>query len=290
MRTQDFDDAETHGENTKPTATTTTTTTAAPAAAAGNGGSALAAMPTQPPVQQTIDPFALYLKSEDGGAAFFEGDYVFFNGQTGVWSRGSEKELIGATMPFLFLMHEIWIGWIKLADGKIVGREGGRIVDGYQRLSREALDDFEERRWPFNRRGEREDPWKKVTYLPMRCMEDGKPVVYGPFSDSARGAIKNFVAVYRRSDRAGKLPVGLLKNRSFQNQSGGVTFVPVFEIAGWEYLDGQPTPEPQPVAVPIAPPVAVPIAAPAKAGEAKAIVASKPKRGELGDMGDEIPF
>jgi hypothetical protein len=256
MHTQDFEDAidELDGKT------------------ADTDGTALA----QPPARQLINPYDLYLQREEGGAVFFEGDYVFFNGQTGKWSRGPEKELISATVPFLCNIQEIYIGWLKFVDSKTF-REIGRIIDGYVRPPREALDDLDQRYWPVNRRGEREDPWKKVTYLPMRCMQDGEPVVYGPFSDTARRAIKSFVAIYCRSDRAGKLPVVLLENRSFQNQSGGTTYVPELKIVGWEYWDGQPAPEPQPV--PLPPP------APAKPA-AKAL----PKRGELNDFDDEVPF
>ena len=214
-----------------------------------------------------------------GDTVFFEGDYIFFNGQTGKWSRGADKELIGSTTPFLCNMREICVGWLKFVDGK-TDRQVGRIIDGYVRPPREALDDQEEQRWPFNRRGEREDPWKKVTYLPMRCMEDGAPVVYGPFSDTARRAIKSFVAVYRRrSEHDGKMPVVLLESRSFPNTSGGTTYVPTFKDAGWEYWDAAPAPEVRPV--PLPPP------APAKPATAKL---AAPVDARRSDMDDDIPF
>jgi hypothetical protein len=247
--------------------------TAKPDTPPTDGGTALAQSPAQP----LIHPLDLYLQREDGDIAFFEGDYVFFNGQTGKWSRGSDKEPINATVPFLCNMHEIHIGWLKFVPDSKPERKIGRIVDGYVRPAREALDDLEEQYWPVNRRGDREDPWKRVTYLPMRCMEDGAPVVYGPFSDTARRAIKSFIAIYRRSNRAGKFPVVLLETGSFPNKAGGTTFVPEFKIIGWEYWSGQPAPEPQPVTPP--PP------APAKPS-----VKALPKRGELSDMDDEIPF
>jgi hypothetical protein len=203
--------------------------------------------PANVPAQQTIDPFALYVRNEGGGGAFFSGDYVFFNGQSGEWSRGSDKESIGATVTFLCNMQEIHIGWIKLAaDAKPV-REIGRIIDGYQRLPREALDAPRRRDWPVVR-GEPQDPWKMVTYLPMRCMEDNEAVVFGPFSETARRAVADFVSIYRRADRAGKFPVVLLESRNFPNKSGGTTYVPDFKIVGWEFWDGQPAPEVQPVA------------------------------------------
>ena len=113
-----------------------------------------------------------------------------------------------------------------------------RVLDRRLRAAaaRDQLDDLEERDWPLNRRGKREDPWKKTTYLPMRCMEDDENVVFGPFADTQRKAIRSFVGVYRRSDRDGKDPVVLLENRSFENQSGGTTYVPTFKIVDWAVL------------------------------------------------------
>jgi hypothetical protein len=237
---------------------------------------ATTAAPATVPAQRLVDPFALYLRNEGGGGAFFAGDYLNFNGQTGIWTR--DKQPIGATVPFLVNMHEIYIGWIKfIKDSKPV-HEIGRIIDGYQRLPREALDEADEGNWP-SVHGKPQDPWKQVTYLPMRCLEDDEAVVYGPFSFTARKAVADFVAVYRRADRGGKFPVVLLESRSFQNQSGGMTYVPELKIVGWEFWEAD-TPAPEIPPVPPPPPVAA--AKPALVAP-KAITAR-------GDMDDEIPF
>jgi hypothetical protein len=193
--------------------------------------------PANVPAPQTIDPFALYVRNEGGGGVFFEGDYLNFNGQTGVWSRGINKKPIGATVSFLCNMHEIHIGWIRLFKDDKPRREIGRIIDGYQRLPRKVLGDNDKRDWPLDQRGEPKDP----------------------FSETARKAVADFVDTYRRRDRAGKFPVVLLESRNFKNQSGGLTYVPAFKIVGWEYWNGEPAPEVQPVALPAAssPPKAI---------------------------------
>jgi hypothetical protein len=239
---------------------------------------ATTAAPATVPAQQMVDPFALYLRNEGGGGGFFAGDYLNFNGQNGIWTRN--KKEIGATVPFICNMHEICIGHVKfIKDGKPI-HEIGRIIDGYQRLPRAALGDTDEEAWGVNSRGEPQDPWKEVTYLPMRCMEDDEAVVYGPFSPTARKAVADFVAVYRRADRAGKFPVVLLENRSFPNKSGGTTYVPDSKIVGWEYWDDVPAPEIQPI---------VPPPPPAAATTKPALVAPKAITAR-GDMDDEIPF
>jgi hypothetical protein len=242
-----------------------------------------AAVPALASAQQLIDPFDLYLKNEEGGP-FFDGDFANFNGQTGVWTRA--KEPIGATTLFLVNMCAIWLGHVKLVDGKIVDRRIGRLTDGYVRTPVNELPDRDQRYWPLNRQREREDPWKPTTYLPMRCLEDDKPVVYGPFAPTHLTAIKRFVANYKRKraehvDRAGKFPVVLLESSNFDNRSGGVTYVPEFNIVDWQFWDGQPAPEPPPVPLPSLPPAQVsPMAAKLAA----------PANAKRADMDDEIPF
>ena len=118
-----------------------------------------------------------------------------------------------------------------MVDGKRVDRQIGRVFDGYVPPAREALDDLDRRCWPLNKRGEREDPWLETSCLPLRSLEDGEMVVFSPLSKTARKALGDFVGVYRRADRNGKFPIVVLKSR----QSGGLTYVPLFEIIGWGF-------------------------------------------------------
>lgn len=239
---------------------------------------------TAPPGTRLVDPFEMFAQTE-GGSTFFEGDYIQLNGQTGAWSRGFDKEPIGATTSFLCNMNELHVGWIKMVDGKTDDRRIGRVFDGYQRPPRETLGDLDERRWPFNRKGEREDPWKEAIYLPMRCLDDGESVVFAPLNMTGRRELAKFIKVYCRANRKGRYPVVSLETRSFENQSGGQTYVPVFRILGWEFWDGEPAPTPAPVQVPIAPAAAAPpqkaLAAPDK---------TRPDDDSFSDTDDEILF
>jgi hypothetical protein len=237
---------------------------------------------TVPPGKRLVHPLDLYLEREAGGTDFFEGDFLNFNGQTNEWTRGPDKEPVGATVPFLVNLAGLAVGRVKIVDGKIVDREIGLVRDGYQRKPREELDDYDESCWRTDKRGKRTDPWLNTTYVPMRCLEDGEPVVYGPFSDSARNAIKQFVKTCRRTDLDGKDPIVLLRSTNFKNTHGGVTYKPHFEIVGDDYWEpGIPASPMTPIAVPaVAPAAAKPIA--------KAVIKELPKRKD--DMDDEIPF
>jgi len=170
-----------------------------------NGGASVPAtttdMPAAPPGHRWVNPLDHYLANEPGGSGFLvDGEFLNLNGQGGEWLIGREKRPIGATTPFLVHVEGMAIGHVKLVDGKIAEREIGLVAEGYQRKEREELDDFKEHTWPLNRRGEREDPWKKTTYLPMRSMEDDEPVVFGPIAPTQLNAIKQFVAVVRRTE------------------------------------------------------------------------------------------
>jgi hypothetical protein len=252
----------------------------------GGGDAAPATTPATVPAQQLVNPLEHYVKSEGGGSAFFEGDYLNFNGQSGTWTLGADKDPVDADAQFLCNIHEIHVGWIQFVkDGKPL-REIGRIIDGHQRKPRKELGDSDEEDWPV-KHGEPQDPWRMVTYLPMLMLGEGDnndPVVYSPFSMTARKAVADLVDVYCRSERNGKFPVVKLGERNFLNKSGGTTYVPDFTIIGWEFWNGEPVPEVAPV--PISPPAPAPTAT-ASPAPAKAIAARKDLRG---DMDDEIPF
>jgi len=237
---------------------------------------------TPPPGMRLVDPLDLYLEREAGGPDF-DGDFLNFNGQTGGWTRGRDREAIGATVPFLVNLPGMAVGHVKLVDGKIVDHAIGLVREGFQRKPREELDDYDESCWPTNKRGEPIDPWKKTTYLPMRCLEDGEPVVYGPLAPTHLAAIKQFVKTCRRTDLDGKCPMVLLGSTNFKNQHGGVTYKPDFKIIGEDYWEpGIPAPPMTPVAVPITPPPS-----PATAKLAAPVKAKPPGRN---NMDDEIPF
>ena len=247
-------------------------------AAAASSTTALTTAVTAPPSTRFVHPLDLYLEREPGGGGFLiDGEFITINGQTGAWARGSNKEPISATTPFLVNLNGMAIGRVKLVDNEIVDREIGLVAEGYERKARAKLGDCDERRWPIDKRtNKRVDPWKPTTWLPMRCMEDDKLVVFGPLAPTQLEAIKRFVSVCRRTDRGGKDPLINLVSESFPIRHGGVTYKPVFKIIGWEYWEpGVPAPQPRPIAVPIASP---------------SPPATPRKRGAVDDMDDEIPF
>jgi hypothetical protein len=114
-------------------------------------------------------------------------------------------------------------------------------------------------------------------YLPMKGA-DGEVCAFSATGGGAIEEVADFVAMYRRADRSGKLPVVLLGSRSYEHKEFGYDiFVPVLKLVGWDYWKpSQPAPPLRLIMVPIAPPAPATKAALAKS--------------ERSDMDDEIPF
>ena len=280
MKTEDFEDAETSGGNTKPTTDAENGEKIKPAA--GNGGTAPAvphepavpaaeALPAAPPGMKLVDPFAQYAASE--GDSFFNGDWVLLDQKKG-WVRGQKKEPIGATEAFVANMREARHGWIKFAkgDGEGVERRTALIIERPELPPCPACGDT------TDEHDDKRCDWRPAVYLPLRSVTD--PADVACFSGSGKGARKAVaqlcgICARPGSDRQGKDPVLLLESRSFENTSGGTTTWPILKKIDWEFfVPGQPAPPVTPIAVPIAPPT-------------KAAAKALPKRG---DMDDEIPF
>ena len=252
-------------------------TASKPATATAPATAKAAAAPTAPPGTKLVDPFAHYAASE--GDSFFNGDYVQLDQKLG-WVRGEAKKPLDGTEAWVADMQDARHGYIKFSADGPATRKTARILESPEPPPREACGDNDKLDWPM-RGGERRDPWQPVVYLPMRSVADPDDVVcFTGTGKGARKAMAQLCRIYARpgADRQGKDPVILLEGRSFQNDSGGTTTWPIFKMIGLDYFTpGTPAPPVQSIAIPIAPP-------------AKPTVGALPKRGELGDMDDDIPF
>jgi hypothetical protein len=243
-----------------------------------------------------VDPFAHYAASE--GDAFFDGDYVKLDQKLG-WICGQEKRLIGATETFVAAMHEARHGWIRFAKADDESTERHtELIMVKPELSLCSACGGTAREHDDN---PKQCDWQPVVYLPLRSATNSNDdaICFTGTGKGARKALEQLCGSYRRpsTDRQGKSPVLILKSRSFQNGSGGITAWPVFKIVGWEFFTpGVPALEPTLVAVPIAPPSSpatpklaerTPELAARIDGGVFAGAAQTPKRD---DMDDEIPF
>jgi hypothetical protein len=248
------------------------------AAAAETGGAdvpaaAKADTPPVPPGHKLVDPFAHYAQLE-GGEAFFDGDYVKLDQDTG-WIRGQGKAPIGATEAFVAKMHEARHGHIKFAksDGESVKHRTELIMECPELPPCPACGNI------ADEHDDKRCDWRPAVYLPLRSVTDPSEVLcFTGNGLGARRALAQLCRSYARegADHQGKSPTILLETRSFKNNAGGTTTWPVFKLIGWEFFaPGVPAPQPQPIAIPIASPSSP---APGR------------KRAVGGDLDDEIPF
>src|SRR5271155_2720131 len=121
-------------------------------------------MNTQLATTGNIDPFAHLAKvahAESGGAIL-----KFTKGE---WSSG-DKPLNGSVL--LADMAGLAVGWRKWCDGRIAASNVGLVAEGFQPANRDELSDTDQADWPFNKNGERADPWQFGYYLRLTD-EDG---------------------------------------------------------------------------------------------------------------------
>ena len=213
-----------------------------------------AAAPVAPPGMKFVDPLTHWAQQNSSGA-FFKGDLIKLNYRDGQWTRGEGKSPISATETFIANPNEIIDGWLKFVDGKLVDKDLARLTDGLMPKEPEELPDRDERRWPMGRDGKRRDPWQRALYLPMKGA-DGEVCAFSATGGGAIEEVADFVDMYRRADRGGKLPVVRLGSRSYEHKEYGYDiFVPTLKLVGWDYWEpGQPAPPVRPIMVPIAPP------------------------------------
>jgi hypothetical protein len=228
--------------------------------------------PAAPPGMKLVDPFAHYAQLE-GGEAFFDGDYVKLDQDTG-WNRGQGKTPIGATEAFVAKMHEARQGHIKFpkSEGESLEHRTALIMERPVLPPCPACGNI------VDEHDDKRCDWRPAVYLPLRSVTDPDDVVcFTGTGKGARRAVAQLCKIYSRpgSDRQGKSPVILLESRSFPNKNGGTTTWPVFKLIGWEFFTpGVPAPQAQPIAIPIPKP-----SSPAPA-----------RKGAVGDLDDEIPF
>jgi hypothetical protein len=245
-----------------------------------------AAAPVAPLGMKFVDPLA-HWAARNSSAAFFKGALLKLNYRTGQFTRGETKTPISATETFIANPNEMIDGWLKFVDGKLMDKDLVRLADGVMPKELDELPDRDERRWPMGRDGKRRDPWQRALYLPVKCA-DGEVCAFSATGKSAIEEVADFVAMYRRADRDGKLPVVLFSSRSYEHKEYGYDiFVPVLRLVGWDYWEpGQPAPPVRPIMVPSTPSAA--------AAKPAAITARKAKSRaddlDADDDVDEIPF
>ena len=122
------------------------------------------------------------------------------------------------------------VGWRKWVDSKVTETDIGFVAEGFFPKSREELDDNDERNWPLNKSGQRQDPWQ-FGYTLRLTSSDGQSYIYHATSYGAKGAIGDLCSAFARK-RVN--PYVILSSSSYRHKAYGKMFNPLLTVVGWE--------------------------------------------------------
>jgi hypothetical protein len=230
-----------------------------------------------PAPARLANPFTIFRQQNQSGG-FFRGDLIKLDHTNGSFTRarGETKTPIDDGERFIVNPLEMVDTWTKFIGGEKIDQKVYRTAKGEFAPKRHELGDTDKDTWPKGK-----DPWQRQVFLPLKG-GDGEVCAFVAGGKSAIAEIAELVGMYGEADRHGKLPVIELDTRSFDNQHGTETFVPVFRLKDWDFWDdGKPAPEVRPVPIP---PSASPVL------EEPTTPPAKRKTTARGDMDDEIPF
>jgi hypothetical protein len=92
----------------------------------------------------------------------FPGRLIKFDQEAGRFFTADDEEEISPDKPFVALLDETLIGWIKFSgeEGVPPERCQGLLYSGFVMPPLESMPDRDQAQWPLGLSGEPEDPWK----------------------------------------------------------------------------------------------------------------------------------
>ena len=182
------------------------------------------------------DPYAAYAEAH---AVPTGTPFMSFNGQTGIYSWGADREVLEEGHRLVIAMSELYRGFQKwlpssdYPDEKVTVR----IESGDPFIQREDLGDTDPTKWPKNpkRGGEKTDPWSAYIEVLFKDPESGDQMIFNTSTISQINAFdrlfQQWVQEYRMHD--GQLAVIELGKSEFKGATGDMVPTPKFEIVEW---------------------------------------------------------
>lgn len=215
----------------------------------------------------------------------FEGSFAKFNGETGLWTRGSkDKATVIDGARFLADVRNALTGWQKFGpDSKPVHAGVGALMTQHELPARDTLGDLDQNRW----RGGN-DPWEVTCWLALFDLESRERLIFSTSSSGGRDALGILLEAFCDhnevlEEAAEEWPLIELVSESYNNSFGKLIHKPIFDLCSWEM---PPNDFRAKALKPPAPPP-LPNASALKLESAKSTV--KQPAGAC-DMDDEIPF
>lgn len=171
--------------------------------------------------------------AEDMGASS-GGQYLKFDGNTGIFSYGKDQEELPKGTRVAVNPNEFKNGWICWKDGEVQEEIMVRVVDGKPPVKGELRD-----HGPYE---DDKDGWREQASTQFRDIETGEEYLFKTSSKGGRISVGNLVRDYGKSFtmHPGELAIVELQNTAFDAKDPkngkklGRKYAPVFKIVDWQ--------------------------------------------------------
>jgi hypothetical protein len=165
------------------------------------------------------------------------GTLIKFN--KGDWVTGDDEDLEEGT-ELVANMDALMVGWIKWIDQRPAEQIMGPVAEAYQPPRRSELGDTDQSQWEQDQDGRPRDPWQLSNYIVMKEPgQDASEANLYTFATSSKGglgALGALCKVYGKEmrTRPDDYPIVKLGSDHYNHATFGRTYVPVFDVIGWE--------------------------------------------------------
>jgi hypothetical protein len=190
-------------------------------------------MTTDIAIRNDSEPSPFKAFADETTANALAGDLLRF--AKGNFVCGEEKKRVQLGTQFVANMDELWHGWQRWFNGKIVDHKISRVIDCAPRILRDELGNLDESLWETGPSGEVMDPWQQVQRLVMREANGKRLVTFSTSSWGGRVALGKLAADYdaERDDYPGAYPIVQLGVFMQRHKQYGEIPQPRFDIVGW---------------------------------------------------------
>ena len=157
----------------------------------------------------------------------------------GKWKTYADKdapEVVGNTESFAVDVLSYANGWVKWENKRPVHKYVFRPIDGWILPTKDKLPDRDERWWPLDKDGKRNDPWQETHKITVKNTATDEMFTWTTTSWYGRKALGKLIDAYVRDARKhpGKMPVVTLSSKDEPHPEYGDIPTPVFAVVDWQ--------------------------------------------------------
>ena len=179
------------------------------------------------------DPFLAYADSV--AQSNIVGKLLKFS--KGDWMAGQDNEEVPDGTKFVINIDELLVGWQRWEDSKPVDQRMGRVIDRFQKPTRQSLGYLDRSEWELDAGGKPRDPWVLTNYILFKGVHDNELYTFSTSSGGGLDAVAVFLkaAIPQKIAHPNEWPVVAIGGTSYlhSDRSIGRVKKPTFKIVGW---------------------------------------------------------